>query len=294
MPTRIEWTNESWNPVTGCTKVSAGCAHCYAERMAERLRGRFGYPADDPFRVTLHPDRLVQPLHWRTPKMIFVCSMGDLFHERVPLDLLAEVFAVMSRCYWHTFQVLTKRPERLALLDCEEFNELFRDFCGIWDCETEEVLGNRGDFSCLERMSNDFRAMVTDELPAPNIWLGTTAENQQTLNERVPQLLACPAAVRFLSLEPLLGPVDLWPIFDCGGKCGPCRHHRPDWVIVGCENGPKRRACYPEWVESIVEQCKVAGVPVFVKQLSINGRVSHDPAEWPENLRVRQWPESEG
>lgn len=246
--TKIEWTDESWNPVTGCTKVSAGCANCYAEAIAKRF-WRIQYPAmpateavswpGRPRRfsdVQCHPERLDIPLRWRKPRMIFVCSMGDLFHEKVPVNFLKKVFGTIEHCPHHIFQILTKRPERMA--------KLYKPYAG----------GPR------------------------HLWLGTSVENQDNA-WRITELLKIPAAVRFVSCEPLLGPVSL-----LGYRT------KLNWVIVGCESGPHRRECKLEWVRGIVEQCTQAGVRVFVKQLSINGKVSHDPNEWPADLRRREMP----
>ena len=181
--TRIGWTDRRWNVVTGCTEVSSGCAHCYARGMANRLKGRHGYPADDPFRVTLHPERLGQPLAWRKAAKCFVCSMGDLFHEDVPSEFLQKVFTTMMQCPQHTFQVLTKRPERMSLY-----------------------------------------YLVRYGIPLPNVWLGTSVENQSTFDLRVPHLVECPAAVRFLSIEPMLSEINIGNLEGI------------DWVIVGCES----------------------------------------------------------
>jgi len=177
-PTRIEWTDVSWNPVTGCSKVSRGCQFCYAERMAKRLAGRGGYPAENPFAVTLHPERLDEPLHWRKPRRVFVCSMGDLFHKDVPSGFITEVFAVMALCPQHTFQVLTKRPERMAEYLADED---LPDYIDTMAC-------NYG--AC--------HANLDGRWPLPNVWLGTSVEDQATADERIPHLLRCPAAVRFV------------------------------------------------------------------------------------------------
>ena len=255
--TKIEWAERVWNPVTGCTKVSPGCQNCYAERMAKRLRGRYGYPQDDPFKVTLHPDRLQEPvewLKWRKPKMIFVCSMGDLFHEDVPFDFIDRVFAMLS---WgqakdldNKFLILTKRPERML--------EYFKQRDDWFDGE----LGNRSRLSCFE-----------------NTWLGVTAENQEQADKRIPILLQIPAAKRFVSIEPMLGDVALFDI------------EKLDWIIVGAESGQNRRECKNEWVRDIIGQCKVASIPVFIKQLhDPHNNLSKNPAEWPEDLRVREYP----
>lgn len=264
--TKIEWTNETWNPVTGCTKISAGCQHCYAERMARRLAGRFGYPeAPNHFDVTLRPDRLDEPLSWRKPRRVFVCSMSDLFHEDVPDEYICDVFYTMHRCPHHTFQVLTKRPGQM-----------------------------------LEWFNRPAASVSKWHRPLPNIQLGISAEDQRAADERIPQLLQCPAAVRFVSCEPLLGEIDISPYLH-GWHSDP----RPqecdpgiDWVIVGGESGHGARPMDPNWARSLRDQCQDAGVPFFMKQMGsawakLHGcRDSHggDMGEWPEDLRVREYP----
>ena len=267
---KIEWTESTWNPVTGCTKISAGCKNCYAERMAKRLcaMGQANYA--NGFELTMHPHVLEHPLKWKKPQVIFVNSMSDLFHEDVPLDFIRQIFDVMTRASWHTFQILTKRSERLA-----ELAPLLN-----WP---------------------------------ENVWMGVTVENADCIY-RIDDLRDVPSAVRFLSMEPLLGPVwlrtercdkchgqgvlpehpDISP--SCEINCHQCNGEGtwiPEgigWVIVGCESGPGRRECRLEWVRDIVRHCKTAGVPVFVKQIEINGKVSRDMSEWPEDLRVREYP----
>lgn len=252
---RIEWTERTWNPVTGCTKVSPGCQNCYAERMARRLAGRYGYPESPRhFDVTVHENMLMKPLEWQTPLTIFVCSMGDLFHPDVHINVINDVFSVMDEARLHTFQVLTKRPERA------------REFY------------NRGDWD-----------------PPSNVWLGVSAENQETADERIPILLDTPAAVRFVSLEPLLGPVDLarWLVPQSvvdgyyevlqrfggvsppPGPIGPPQ--RLDWIIVGCESGANRRPCNIDWIREIRDQCVDADTPCFVKQMELRGKIVKMP-----------------
>lgn len=266
MATTIEWTarpgttGETWNPITGCTKVSEGCKNCYAERMAKRLAGRFGYPTDDPFKVTLHPDKLDQPLHWRKHRTVFVCSMGDLFHEDVPTTYLAAVWNVMETAYNHIFLVLTKRPERM------------RDFLPI---------------------SGRVRGYME---PLDNVWPGVTAENQEQADKRIPVLLQVPAAVHFVSIEPMLGPViiDHW-LGDAYSSCHGGFDRGLDWVIVGGESGPGARRMDCNWALDTVRQCQAEGVPVFVKQLGAANLLADtkgaDMSEWPKPLQVRQWPE---
>jgi len=238
MPTKIHWTDETWNPVTGCSKISTGCQHCYAERMAKRLAGRFGYPADEPFRVTFHPLRLQEPYRWRKPRRVFVCSMGDLFHDDVDPDWIDAVWQIMGTLPQHTFQVLTKRPANMRK----------------W-----------------------FESTPADT-DLPNVWIGTTTENREAYRERVSILLSIPAAVRFVSVEPMLQPIDAGFV------------HYLDWVIVGCESGHRRRRCSIEWVRDLVKQCKQAGVATFVKQLDIDGRVERDVEKFPADLQIREYP----
>jgi len=206
----IEWTEATWNPVTGCDKVSPGCAHCYAERMARRLRAMGTRNYRNGFEVTLQPQMLETPLHWRKPQRIFVNSMSDLFHEAVPAVFITEVFSVMRRADWHQYQILTKRSERLLELD--------------------STLGW-----------------------AQHIWMGVSVENRRFVH-RIDHLRRTRAAVKFLSLEPLLGPL---PALDLSGI---------DWVIVGGESGPGARPMDPSWVVSIRDQCRAAGVAFFFKQ----------------------------
>jgi protein gp37 len=208
--TSIEWTEATWNPVTGCTKISAGCRHCYAERMALRLQGMGQPNYARGFKVTRHPSALDLPLRWKKPQMIFVNSMSDLFHEKVPAEFIQRVFDVMRRTDRHTYQILTKRSERLLELDPD-----------------------------LEWASH--------------VWMGVTVESADYAY-RIDHLRATHAAVKFLSLEPLLGPM---PDLDLGGI---------DWVVVGGESGPGARPMEPGWATDIRDQCLRAGVPFFFKQ----------------------------
>lgn len=276
--TGIQWTDAVWNPVTGCTKVSPGCKHCYAEAVAERFWAK-QYPPVSETRhpeveprareftdVWTHPDRLDEPLHWRKPRRVFVNSMSDLFHEDVPWEFIAHVFDVMEKAKQHTFQVLTKRPERM------------RDFVTIIGSEA----GRKS--------------------APPNVWLGVSVENQETADERIPLLLQTPA-VRFLSCEPLLEPINLGLLRYCHKDGHETLGNPPiDWVIVGGESGPGARPMDLAWARSIVEQCRAANVPCFVKQLGSCPTDSHygpfrprdrkggDIEEFPADLRVREWP----
>lgn len=206
----IEWTEVTWNPVTGCTKVSAGCERCYAERMAGRLRAMGVDKYRNGFRTTIHPGTLGEPLRWRKPRVVFVNSMSDLFHREVPTAFIERVFAVMNRASRHTFQVLTKRPRRAV------------------------TLSRHLDWT-------------------PNIWLGTSIESEETLF-RLPMLRETGARTKFLSLEPLLGPL---PGLRLGGV---------DWVIAGGESGPGARPMEAAWVRDIRDGCRREGVPFFFKQ----------------------------
>lgn len=211
----IEWTDATWNPVRGCTKVSPGCKNCYAETFAERFRGVKGHPYEQGFDLRLVREKLGEPLRWRAPKMIFVNSMSDLFHERVPDDYIASVARVMVTARWHTFQVLTKRSER-----------------------QRELLNTTLEFAAAQ----------------PHIWWGVSVENRNHGLPRIEHLRLAPATVRFLSIEPLLE--DL----------GELNLDRISWVIVGGESGPGARPIDKEWVVSIRDQCRRAGVPFFFKQ----------------------------
>ena len=207
---KIEWTDATWNPVTGCNKISPGCKHCYAERMSRRLKATGMAKYRNGFDVTLHPDTLEIPLRWRKPRSIFVNSMSDLFHDEVPDEFIAQVFDVMTRAHWHRYQVLTKRPERAASLN--------------------------------------------SQLPWPDqVWMGTSVESQDYIH-RIDRLRETDAVIKFLSLEPLLGPL---PNLDLNGI---------DWVIVGGESGPGARPMQADWARDIRDQCLDAGVPFHFKQ----------------------------
>lgn len=206
----IEWTEATWNPVTGCTKISPGCLHCYAERMSKRLKGMGNSNYANGFELTLQPKMLKRPLEWKSPKRIFVNSMSDLFHKDIPTEYIEQVFSVMREAHWHQFQVLTKRSARL------------------------ERLSPTLDWSS-------------------NVWMGVSVESKE-YTFRIDHLRNTAAAVKFLSLEPLLGPLEE---LDLRGI---------DWAIVGGESGPGARPCLREWVVGIRKQCKAARVPFFFKQ----------------------------
>jgi protein gp37 len=264
MPTKIEWTEETWNPITGCTKVSPGCTHCYAERMARRLAGRYGYPeAPHQFDVTLHEDRLEQPFSWRKPTTGFVCSMGDLFHRDVPDEWIDRVWATMLLCPQHTFQVLTKRAERLPrylsrIEHDPDFPNTSLRYARVLQA-ARVIRAKRPDL---------LRVPISDPAicPGRNIWLGVTAEDQLRADERIPLLLQAPAAIRFVSIEPMLGPVDLRQAHEMAYDHGVPATRRLSWVICGGETGPGARPVHPDWVRDLRDQCVAAGVPFFFKK----------------------------
>jgi protein gp37 len=236
--TKIEWCDRVWNPITGCSPVSDGCQNCYAKRMANRLKGRYGYSKDDPFRVTFHPDRLKEPVHWKKPSRIFVCSMGDLFHDDVDGEWLKDIFSIIRAYPHHTFLILTKRPQNV--------NKRYFDYFG--------------------------------HTSYSHVWLGVSVEDQKTADERIPILLQILAAYRFVSVEPMLSNIILkkeWferIHYKYGGE------HRKgplwdgiiipgiSWVICGSESGPKRRPCKVDWIRNLKNQCINAGIPFFLKQ----------------------------
>lgn len=270
----IEWTDATWNPTTGCTKVSPACAHCYIERTPPfRMKGRtFDRKGHIP--LELHWERLDQPLRWRKGRRVFVNSLSDLFHEEVTDEFIADVFAVMALARWHTFQVLTKRPGRMrVLLNDNGFREAVAEFITVIleDCDVPASLR----WDALDRRKDDARATAPDvegdDWPLPNVWVGCSVENQHFADERIPLLLQTPAAVRFISAEPLLGPLNLremahqddWHVDALDTPDPSCRLH---WVIAGGESGPKARPSPPDWFRSIRDQCQAAGVAFFFKQ----------------------------
>jgi protein gp37 len=307
--TAISWATDTWSPVLGCSPVSAGCAHCYAIRttwrlahnpnpkvsgprqgLVDRRMGDIWGTAAGALRwtggVACLPDELDTPLHWKKPRRIFVNSMSDLFHPEVPDEFIRQVLDVTASAYWHQFLILTKRPDRMR-----------RFSAGVKHWQ-------KGAFN----------------VGAPlvgwpeNVWLGVSIENQETADERIPILLDTPAAHRFVSAEPLLGPIRVDDMGD--GREGTLKPlvglhwargkgPRLDWVIVGGESGPGARPCKIEWIHSIVEQCKTASTSCFVKQLGSYYRstwsegagitaITHsgrNPSEWPDSIRVQQFPE---
>jgi protein gp37 len=334
--TSIQWTDRTWNPVRGCSRVSPGCDHCYAMGQAHRFAGP-GKPYDGLTTIRrgkvdwtgvarFIPEEVDKPLSWRKPQRVFVNSMSDLFHSSLSNEEIAAVFAVMAVAPRHTFQVLTKRPERA------------REWFG-WAAQ-EPAKKLRDGYSAAGRIGPWLRlppVLGDTDWPLPNVWLGVSVENQETADERIPLLLKTPAAVRFISAEPLLGPVDLSVGLHMGRcasispapdrfRCGlPADHEghphtalHPsgapwfgtaplDWVIVGGESGPGARECRQSWLERVVADCREASVPVFVKQMGsaacddvtwrgsqpdfhFSDRKGGDPAEWPRSLQVREFP----
>src|SRR5215813_5336048 len=232
--TTIEWTDATWNPVTGCTKISPGCDNCYAARFSERFRGVIGHPFESGFDLTLRPERVEQPLSWKRPRMIFVNSMSDLFHKDIPASLIDRVFDTMERAHWHVFQVLTKRS------------------------------------SLMRRYVN---RRYRDKLSPNHIWLGVSVEDGARAS-RARHLRETNAAVRFLSVEPMLGPI------------GQINLEGIHWVIAGGESGPKARPIQEEWVCDLRNQCKSSGVAFFFKQWG-----GKTPKAGGRDLQGREWNE---
>jgi protein gp37 len=296
---KIQWTEATWSPTVGCTHVSAGCDHCYAATLAsgrlKHLPEYEGLAEHGKFNgtVRLLEDRLTLPLKWRKPRMIFVDSMSDLFHEAVPDEYIAKVWAVMGLAHRHTFQILTKRHARMrSLLSRRSF------VMQVWaEAYTLEMLRR-----LFPKASGGLRGW-----PLPNVWLGVSAENQHWTDIRIPALLDTPAAVRFVSAEPLLGPIRLFGDLECPGPgdvvqgwsnrtdYGTGIEHDAtidaglDWVIVGGESGRGARPMQVEWARSLRDQCEAEGVPFFFKQAGavlarewgVPGS-GHDPDVWPE------------
>lgn len=297
--TSIEWTDKTWNPTRGCSLASPGCTNCYAMRQAHRFSGKGrAYEGLTVLRnkgpvwtgeVRYAPEVITAPLRWKTQCRVFVNSMSDLFHEKLEDDVIDTVFAVMAICHMHetlpshTFQILTKRAQRM------------RDYMrGLSIGEARRRLASVG--GALMEDGDGWADQLAHRMPwpLPNVWLGVSVENQEYAAERLPLLLETPAAVKFVSYEPALGPVDFSPFLAI------------DWLIVGGESGPKARPFDVAWARSVIAQCKAAGVACFVKQLGghaidtlwwadfrreLKSAKGGDMSEWPEDLRVREWPE---
>jgi protein gp37 len=341
----IEWTDRTWNPLVGCTRVSPGCEHCYAERFVHRQlspqhRGLtvLGKGEKGPRwtgEVRLVESALGKPLSWRKPQRVFVNSLSDLWHENVSNETVARIFAIMAGAPHITFQILTKRPERMRewfrwiatapAWRTDGRHDPLAYLCGTISEESAPLpawVGEEGEAL--------FAKMADAEWPLANVWLGVTAEDQQRADERIPLLLDTPAAVRFVSYEPALGPVNFgpWMGLECTHedaytesdtnatickRCDDAAHL--DWLIVGGESGHGARPFDVAWARSAVEQCQEAGTACFVKQLGAQPRAhifkrplthdefgssafdvplksgkGNDPAEWPRDLRVREFP----
>jgi protein gp37 len=298
--TTIEWTEQTWNPTTGCDRISPGCDNCYALTMAKRLKGmgQAKYQNDgDPrtsgpgFDLTVHPDTLTEPLRWKKPRKVFVNSMSDLFHARVPREFLARVFAVMAATPQHTYQILTKRPERAA--------RILTDLC---TCGRGHPPGEHFR-SEMEWAATSHSPTYVPGLehgiyhrsgwPLPNVWIGTSIESDK-YTRRADHLRTTPAAVRFISAEPLLGPLESLSLLDI------------DWLILGGESGPGARLLEPWWITDLIHQARQTGTAPFVKQLgtvyarytAVAGKTvaawgdtkASVPEHWPASLRVREYP----
>ncbi len=314
--TKIEWVQnpdgtqgETWNPVRGCTKVSAGCKNCFAERIAERFRGVPGHPYEQGFDLRLVPEKLDEPLHWKKPRMVFVNSMSDLFHPGVPFEFIDQVFAVMALCPQHTFQVLTKRPERGA-----EYLNHSSDRPFAIDAAKCSIMGKMSSTGpSVDAYVGEEGFGYFEHGYLENVWQGVSIEDQETADERIPHLLRCPAAVRFLSCEPLLGGIDLrlnhWVCSVCGewtndvyltdeNHCS-CDHYveerwknEIDWVIVGGESGSGARPMDLDWARSIRDQCKAAGTAFYMKQICDKRGRKIPFKDIPGDLQIWEYPKA--
>jgi protein gp37 len=335
--TNIQWTEQTWNPTTGCDRISPGCDNCYALTMAKRLKGmgqakyqNDGNPrtSGPGFALTTHPDTLDEPLRWKKPRRVFVNSMSDLFHSGVTGEFLAQVFAVMALTPQHTYQVLTKRHARMR--------SVLTDRCTCGNGHTPGTHFRTAMAWAVSKANPNRVPGAPDDAekhvwnapwPLPNVHLGVSVENQKWADIRIKALARTPAAVRFLSCEPLLGPVRL-PLTEavdgcnCGGYGLPYYMHEPscgyepgaayniDWIIIGGESGPGARPFDPQWATDLINDARQAGAAPFVKQLgsvwardyTINGKTvaAHgdtkggNPDYWPSHLRVREYPKTDG
>jgi protein gp37 len=297
--TKIEWCDATWNPIVGCSPVSNGCMNCYARRIVRRfptITGMSPEPEPEPIgwdgRAHFMPYKLEQPLHWRNPRRIFVCSMGDLFHSSITNDQIAAVFGVMASCQRHTFMVLTKRPERAT----EWFEWAHKEESDF--CFREEKKTYRWSHICGYEYVSEYQWLcydVNEPWPSakditsydsilPNVWLGVSVEDQKTADDRIPKLLEIPAEKRFVSVEPMLEDIDLqyqrgWlePFVEMDPMLN--KTPRVDWVICGSETGPGKRPMDIDWSRSIRDQCIEANLPFFFKKDSL-GRHEIDGQIW--------------
>ena len=312
MGTKIEWVRnddgkpgETWNPASGCSKVSSGCKLCYGERLSKRI-----YQGDKwkPWtaenvntNLRVHPERFRQPFRWYEPRKIFTCSMGDLFHKDLPHGLVPDIFGIMGAAHWHSFFVLTKRPELMAERLVAEEHAICRRVL-FW---SRELYNGKGIYARKKAR------LGLPPWPLQNVIAGTSVEDQKSVDGRIRHLVWTPAAKRFVSCEPQIGSIDLSPWL---GTC-PCgmgfyaapELHSPachrgqslDWIICGGESGPRARPFDLDWARDLRDQCAKARIPFFLKQLGTHwarkvGAKSYkgsDPAEWPEDLRVREMSE---
>ena len=308
--TEIAWTESTWNPVRGCSRVSPGCENCYAESVAARFSGIDPKGRRLPYyglaemtdkgprwtrEVRMVPEHLGDPVRWKRPRRVFVNSMSDLFHEGLSDDQIAAVFAAMALAPHHQFQVLTKRAKRMREW-VKKVTDADNPFTWLWelaeDCDGSASVPGFFEGSPPWDM----------EWPLPNVWLGVSTEDERRADERIPHLLDTTAAVRFVSYEPALGPVNFWPYLSVPQEVGDGTR-RLDWVVVGGESGPSARPFDVDWARSAVSQCISAGVACFVKQMgasvydtdparvvTLRSPKGSDPAEWDEALRVREYP----
>ena len=323
--TSIEWTDRTWNPVRGCSRVSEGCQNCYAERIAARFSKGRGAKRQSEFqgfailengksrwtgKVELVESKLTEPLHWRKPCRVFVNSMSDLFHEALPDQAIDRVFAVMALAPQHTFQLLTKRADRML-----KWSARMADAEGepMWVAADSLNVGASSPMSIWSR-GDTLASVQVQPWPLANVWLGVSVEDQKTADERIPLLLQTPAAKRFVSYEPALGPVDFRRYLfhhDCDVLALDCEGAHDggsflDWVIVGGESGPGARPFDIAWARNTITQCKAAGVACFVKQLGarpgyqrkdgwrdmeLRDRKGSDPSQWPDWAFVRGYPQ---
>jgi len=314
----IEWTDASWTPIRArrhdipghqalgwhCQHVSEGCRNCYAEALNKRIGTGLDFKPGNRDLIELFLDEkmLLDPVCWRNPRMIFVCSMTDIFSDFVKDEWIDRMFAVMALCPRHVFQVLTKRSERML----EYLTSANGKKLGI-----PQSVAERRDHICVEcfnineQLSDPHIKMFLDKgwivnrWPLPNVWLGVSCEDQETAYTRIPDLLATPAAVRFVSCEPMLGEIDLRGLFKscpahdyeggfCIQDCG--NWNRLDWVICGGESGHTARPMHPAWARSLRDQCASASVPFFMKQMRVDGKLVKDLERFPAELRIREFP----
>lgn len=318
----IAWTDETWNAIKGCSRISPGCANCYAERTAVRFAGP-GLPYEGLVRIAnLHPQwtgqigvsetQMWKPLRWTRPRMVFVNSMSDIFHENLEESTIDDMFAVMALCPQHTFQCLTKRADRQLAYMAEpgRGSEIIERMSRIAFDEVSKV-GRSGRLPALARFANkptddEIQIQIKDfSWPPKNVWLGVSVEDQKRADERIPLLIQTPAALRWLSVEPMLGHVDLGLMGTCPKDWG--KGYQPlyefiDWVVCGGESGPGARRFDLDWARDLLAECRNAKVKFFMKQVGANAidyfnpkfnvtdRKGGNPTEWPEMLRVREFP----